>query len=935
MKSSGGAGSDPWAVSEVRHGMGLDLTEFVGRSREIAEVAGMVKGAPVVTVTGPSGIGKTRLALEVARRLHGDYSGGVWFVDLASITDPELVPQAAASAVGLQPEPGRDPLDALCTGLRPRAALLVLDNCEHLVDSCARLAERVVEDCNGISLLATSQQPLGISGERTEPLSPLSLRDPGRPPSMESASESEAVRLFCTRAMASHRGFRLTDEVLPLVVEICDRLDGIPLAIELAAARIAVLGPAEIAERIGERFRLLTQGRPGAPARHQTLRAALDWSYDLLTADEAAMFRRLSVFVGGAGLAAVEKVCSGEGLAEECTVDLLASLVARSLLVADTSRPRARYHMLETIRAYGRQRLEEAGEWHVVSCRHAAWCAELAQGSWWEMVGGDQRGLEVLEAEHDNLRAAMEWAVAADPGISLRLVTALTPFWETRGHFREGRQWLMRALDAVALVAHASPPPALHARALWGLGLLATLQGDVVAARPAVGECLRLARDCGSVREQAQALNLLGFISIFTQDPVAAKPLLEESVAMAKAAGDRLSTVAALMLLGRAHLFLSEVDQARAVFEECLASDHEKRSGAVIGLARTALAAGEEARARQLFEEVLPRLSDCGDRFETALVRSFLGELAWMRGDLTRARTHLEDGLELALAMGAPFPRVRCLYGLARVAQTEGDVDAAARMADGACQVSSTLGLPYALVRGLLVRAGIAMAAGDAEAAKKGYDDALATARAISDRAGVARSMHRLAGVARARGADDEAMALLYDAVALQAEIGNAGIPGSLEAMAELGCEQGRTIHAARLFGAAEALRQATGAVRRPDEVGAFEADIACLRSVLEPDVLKEAWAQGAALSRDEAVALALRGRRPRDPDRACRGWASLTPSERRIADLAAQGLSNREIGAKLFISDRTVQSHLIRVFPKMGVRSRRELRDATRQRHG
>ena len=939
-KSDGGRGAavEPWMVSDPGDGLPFDPSDFVGRSQEIGEVAKLVEVSPVVTLTGPSGIGKTRLALEVARRLRGSYSGGVWFVDLTAINDPELVPQAAASALGLEPEPGRDPLDTLCTRLRPRKALLVLDNCEHLIDACARLADRVADDCNGISLLATSQQALGVESEHTETVPALSLPPPGWPPSIEAALESEAIRLFCTRAAASHRGFRLTDEVLPLIAQICHRLDGIPLAIELAAARVAVLGPAEIADRIGDRFRLLTQGRTGAPARHQTLGAALDWSYDLLSGEEAMLFRRLSVFAGGAWLSAVEEVCSGDGVPVERVVDLLTSLVAKSLLVADTSRPWARYHMLETIRAYSRQRLAQAGEANAVCSRHATWGAELAEGSWRQIVGADPGSVvDALEAEHDNLRAAMEWSIGADPGIGLRLVAALTPFWETRGYFREGRQWLERTLNAVAVAGqsgNAAPPPrALHAQALWGCGLLATLQGDVVSARPAVEESLRLAGDGGSERGQAQALNLLGFISIFTQDPLAAKPVLQESVTMARAAGDRPSTVAALRLLGRAHLFLSEVDQARAVFEECLALAAENPLGALVGLARCTLAAGEEDRARQLFDEVLPMLGEAGDRFETALVLSFLGELAWARGDLATAGTRLEAGLELALAMGAPFPRVRCLYGLAQVAHTEGDSDAATSLVDEACQVAASVRLPFALVRSLHVRGAIKLASGDTGSAKRDHDDALGVARASSDRAGVASSLHLLAGVARARRADDEAMGLLYDAVALQAEVGKAGLPSTLEAMAGLGAAQGRAAHSARLFGAAEALRKACGAVRRPDEVAAYAADIALLRSKLNPGELAEAWAQGADLTCAEAVALALRGRRARDPDRPSHGWASLTPSERQIVDLAAEGLSNPEIGAKLFISARTVQSHLARIFCKLGVKSRRELRTSGRPR--
>ncbi|HUQ63812.1 MAG TPA: AAA family ATPase, partial [Acidimicrobiales bacterium] len=344
--------TEPSFLSDAPMGLPRGLPDFVGRLQEIADLRNRIAASRLVTLTGAPGIGKTRLALEVATRLDRNYPDGAWFIDLAPVTDPALVAQAVSSTLGFEAEPGREPLDVLCRRLHPLTMLLVLDNCEHVLEAATTLVERVTSDCARISLLATSQQRLGIGDEDVVPVDALSLPELNPSLSIAFALESEAIVLFCARAAARQSGFRLTDEGLPSIVDICRRLDGIPLAIELAATRIAVLGPAEIAERLEQRLPTLTEPSPGAPARHQTLTAALDWSHGLLADDEAALFRRMSVFAGGATLEAVEDVCGGKGAPRDDIVDLLAALVAKSLVVADTNGVRARYRMLATVRAY-------------------------------------------------------------------------------------------------------------------------------------------------------------------------------------------------------------------------------------------------------------------------------------------------------------------------------------------------------------------------------------------------------------------------------------------------------------------------------------------------------------------------------------------------------------------------------------------------------
>lgn len=911
------------------HNLPPGLPPFVGRQRQLAQVIRSLESERLVTLTGPTGIGKTRLALEVAGRTHGAYPNGVWLVELAPLGEPDRVPQAVASALGLDPEPGRDTIEALVARLRTASSLVVLDNAEHVLDACGALVDRLLAECPSVRVLASSQRPLAVPGERRVAVPPLSLLDPALPASVEEALESEAVALFCVRAAAAHAGFTPTDEMLPYVAEICDRLDGIPLAIELAGARVSALGPADIAERLAGRFGVLTGGPPTADARHQSLQAALDWSYELLTPEEATLFRRLSVFAGGATLHAVEEVCTGMGAPRDDAVDLLTSLISKSLVMADVTRARARYRLLETVRAYACDRLEAEGEAAAVRARHAAWAVSLVERAWHQVGPDDQRfWTDALEADHDNIRAALEWAFAHQPPVALRLAAALTPFWTTRGYLQEGQEWLRRAIEI------SGARRGLRARALYGFALLATMRGEVAVARPVAEESLALVRDGQLRRAEIPALNLLGLISIFTQDPLAAKPVLEESMAKARAEGDPESLIESLALFGRVHLFLGDIDAARRVFEECVAltdPGRDKGTDALIGMGWTALAAGQLHRAQELFERALELLRQAGDRFETALVLSFLGELAWTRGSLAEATALLDEGRALALAMGAPFPLSRCLYASAKVASGQDDAATAEKLAHEAHEVADRARLPYALARALHVRGDLRRASGDPEGARALYQEALTVARANADAVGCAASLYRLARLSRSSGADDEAVALVTEAIKVHADTGDGGLASSLELLGALTAEQGRTVSAAGLFGAAQGLRDALGSVRPPDEIADHDADVAALQAALEPDELEAAWAQGAAMSRQEALALALRGRGSRE--RASHGWSSLSPTERQIVDLVADGLTNREVGEKLFISPRTVQGYLSRVFAKLDVTSRRQLRDVRRQR--
>ena len=426
----------------------LQLTSFVGREREIADVVSLLGRTCLLTLTGPGGSGKTRLALRAAA-LAGGFEDGLLWVELASLSDPALVSRRVAKALGVPDAPGRSATEGLAEVLGARDILLVLDNCEHLIEACAELCDALLRLCPGLRILATSREALGVTGETVWTVPPLSLPDPDRSLEFEDVERCEAVRLFVERTEASTPGFSLTQENAPAVARLCVRLDGMPLAIELAASRTRVLSPSMIFDRLDDRFALLTGGGRTAVPRHRTLQATIEWSHGLLPENEKALLRRLSVFADGFVLEAAEAVCAGGGIGEEEVLDLLSRLADKSLAVVDAhSGAEARYRLMETIRQYARERLQEAGEEAGLQRRHADYFLAVARTAAPNLRGaGQSEWLTRLETEYDNLRAALAFygSASTDAEAFLRLTAELWWFWWLRGHFAEGRVWLERA----------------------------------------------------------------------------------------------------------------------------------------------------------------------------------------------------------------------------------------------------------------------------------------------------------------------------------------------------------------------------------------------------------------------------------------------------------------------------------------------------------
>jgi len=896
-------------------------SSFVGRTPEVEEVVTLLGSARLVTLTGPGGIGKTRLAVQVADRVA---PGQAFFVDLAPLREAALVSEEIAVAVAADGLRDHSLAEVLAEKLGS-GALLVLDNCEHLIEECAELAHGLLEACRGLQILATSQQHLGIPGEVVWPVPPLALPEPGPGVVDEAAPQAAAVQLFCQRAAAVNRTFVASVANLDAIVEICRQLEGNPLAIELAAARVDVLSPVEIAARLEGRFDVLRRQPGGGPARHETLAAALEWSCELLREPERVLLRRLSVFAGGFGLLAAEEVCAGGQIKHPKVLDLLSPLVARSLVTADTSGAVTRYRLLETVRHFAADALAAAGEAAKTGERHARWCLQLVQqGAEAEDEGAET---EAMGTEQDNVRTALEWCLAKGrTELAFRLAAGQMHFWQSRGHFTEAREWLSRVL-----AAGQSAPAGLRAAALHDAGFAAFMSGDFDSARHDILASLELWAEAGDAAGAERTQGLWGFVSTFAGGPDDIEDL-EKDLDATRAAGADDRSAEALIACGHARLFRGELLFAARHFEELVAVAHRMGNDplaatGLVGAGAAALGLGDYEQAQHQLSRGVGLAAGPAEVHTRAVGTAWLGELARSLGDLGQARCLSEESLSQARALEAPYPLAKALFGLARVLLDQGEPQAALALFDEAVVVAGDAGLAH-LVAGAIDGTGeVAVVLGDAASARARFANALALARECCDYGVVARSTYHLAELSRAEDALTESARLHHEALSRRHELGHrAGVTDSLEAVAGLAVAAGNYEGAARLFGAAEGLRETVGCVRSPPRRESYGSDVAVLREGMAREKREQAWVKGKAAAYDKAVAYATRGRGCRV--RATQGLESLTSAQREIVALLAEGLTNPEIAEQLFISPRTVQAHLRSVYAKLHLTSRRQLRD-------
>ena len=909
---------------EQHSGLPAEMSSLVGRGPQLAAVLDGLRAARVVTLTGPGGCGKTRLALRAAALAAGGFGDGARLVELASLTDPALVPAAVAEALGVPERDATNPMAGVVRALADRELLIVLDNCEHVLASAARVAVMLAGQCPRIRIITTSRERLDVPGEFVFPVPPLELPEDG---SASAVAASEAGSLFVARARAASPAFALTDGNSAAIAEVCSRLDGIPLAIELAAARCPALGAAQLAARLEGHPGLLSGGA-ARPGRHRSLEALVAWSYDLLDDAERRLLDRLAVLRGGFDLEAAERVCGGEPLEPQAIVGLLASLAGKSLVQVHDG-PLIRYSLLETVRQFAADQLAASGEETALYTRLLRWALEVAQSADAALLGAELTGWsDRLSADQASIRAALSWALGgAEPEAGRELAARLARWWIATGRYSEAGQFLTTAAGISA-----AAPSGVQARVLIGAAWSAYHLGDTPRAALLAADGVALSRQAGEPQLEAWGRNLLAGLAWCAGDADRIVAEIEASRALSGPADPALAARAQVLLAHAAFLAgdLAEEDrQGRLAVE--LARTAAGREGLVLALnawSRSAITgAGIQPATVAGLEESVNVLAAHPDRFAETVMRGLRAELFATLGQLDAAET--EVGLCWAAGRSGALRVVESTGPLAeaRLAAARGDTAAAIgalrRAADGGRRVAMVMFVPAALA-GLACLAAIA---GDQSTAAPAVAEARAELGGRHQAITAAALRYAEGVMAWHRGELAAAEHLVREAtVQWHRCCDRMAASDGIELLGVLAAARERFTDAARLLAAADAARRplqylAPGFTANR---GAAARAASQARDVLGEETFTQAWEQGQGLTLDDAVAYAARksGGRKRPPT----GWASLTPAEREVVRLVSEGLRNDAIARRLFIAPGTVKVHLTHIFAKLGITTRAEL---------
>lgn len=886
------------------------LTTFIGRAPEVDAASDLLAHHRLVTLTGPGGAGKTRLAVEVASKQTSRHADGVWWVDLSMVTESADVAGALATAVGA-PIVGEQ-ARTLCAFLANRESLLCLDNAEHLLDRVAQLADAMLRGCPHLRILVTSREPLGVPGEAVLGVPPL--------------TDDDAVALFVDRARLVQHTFVLDGSNEPAVRSIAAHLDGIPLALELAAAWMRTLTPQQVEAGLDDRFSLLVRGPRGAQRRQLTLAGSIDWSHALLDEIDRAVFRRLSVFAGSFGVAAAQELCAGGVVTAGEALPALGRLVDKSLVVVESRDGEARYRLLETIRAYAGARAVAAKERDALRGRHLGWYLGYAEAAESERERDTDRWRNTLAVEYDNLAAALEFGLAAeDPTSGRRLAAALAWFWHFDRRGREGLAVLGRAIDCAP--EERSP---LQARLLTGFALVADTAGPLDVEYDAASRAAELAADVGDDNLRALCLNLVA-VGAFYVDFEEAWRLCEQAHEIARASGNIFVRGASRALQAMILHLRDRHAEAEAIVDgpvrEALQHHRGILSTLLIYQADGAFATGEPARAEELARQALRIAEPLGDYLRLGFARSMLAQIIALRGDTARAAEVLDPIMRLAGNADIFVPGLD--HAAAVVSTLAGDPGSAINWLRRPAG-STERGAATWLAGRALPRLGAALAAaGRTEEAAAVLGRAIDIARRVQLPGALAEALFAQAELAAAEpDGSARAVELHHAALAIRVDHGlRTAQLDSVEALARIG---EATADSVRVLSAAQGERQRIGVPRSAAEQDAYDSAAADLRRALGDNVFDEAAAEGLGLPLDQAVTHVRRTRGRRD--RPATGWASLTPTELEVARVVTEGLSNPQVGARLFMSRGTVKTHLSHIYAKLGVANRTELAAASRR---
>ena len=903
-----------------RTNLSLPLSSFVGRAAEIASLGAEIRAQRLLTITGSGGCGKTRLAYEVAWAELDGCPDGVWCVELAPVGDPERVAAELAQVLGLREEFGRPIVDTLAEGLREFDGLVVFDNCEHVLGGVRPLVDQLLRRCPTLHVLTTSREPLGVTGETT-----------WRVPSLD---RDAGVELFVQRAHSARPDFDPGDEELAAIGRIVDRLDGIPLAVELAAARIRMMSPNSIESALEDRFRLLTGGSRTSLARQQTLEASVAWSYDLLDADEQAVARRLAV-MPDFPLDAAEAVAADDQISPSQVLDLLTHLVDKSIVRVDHTHAVARYRFLESVRQFLHGRLVESGEAERVRALHLEHFLALVESVEPEIAFADSaRLLAMLEVEHDNLEAALDFADAAGRrDEALRLAASMTLFWELRGHLGRGSRWLARLLDQVD-----DEPSPWRGRACWGAAHIGLYGGDVETMGVRAPEALELAEGFDDDWTRARALNTIGFATAI-MDPAQARPGLERSVELGTRIGDYWAVLNSSKMMTAAGWAAQDETVVMADLE--VLRDRAAPLGATYFLAwyhglrgYFLTRRGELAPARRELDTAIEMCDLVGEPVTGSMSKAWRWAIDVMEGEYDEAGRESAALLERASASGGGLAIADLLANLGRIAIAQGDAEAAVELLAPAYDAQREHGIPFLLATIGMPLAAAHRIAGDLDRAGVLLDDLAGLADGLgNDWVGAVVDLERSC-VALARDDVDRADALAHSALAVLVRLERR--PDVVAAIEQLGCIAASVdsgAEALRCFGAAHAARADIGLATPAPVVDTIESWRATFVGMLRADAVEEYWGEGAALGLDEVVEYVSRARGERK--RPSAGWASLTPTERRVVDLVSEGLTNPQIAEKMFVARGTVKVHVSHIFAKLGLSNRAELAALATRRSG